>query len=62
MKTAALSLPLFALLLGLAVPASAADRSGVSVSKDTATVSQQDTCKEDEVWDDETKKCVKKEG
>lgn len=64
MKSVAIAIPLVGLVLGLAGPASATVSKGhILQSKyDVPLVQQQSTCKEGEVWNEETKKCEKKEG
>lgn len=57
----ALALPILGLALAVSSPASAATLDGAT-AKSTAVVAQQTKCKEGEKWDENMKKCVKKEG
>lgn len=61
MKATVLALPVLGLVLGFAIPAGASQADRTSAS-DAAVFSQQSTCKEGEEWNDESKKCEKKEG
>ncbi|MGI9381590.1 MAG: hypothetical protein ACR2PO_00425 [Methyloligellaceae bacterium] len=55
MKDAAMLLALLGFIYGVAAPAVA-----VSLEKRGTVVFEQDKCKEGEMWDKATKKCVKK--
>ena len=57
----ALALPILGLVLGFTSPVSAATMDGIAL-KGTAVVGQQTKCKEGEMWDENQKKCVKKQG
>jgi len=61
MKATVLALPVLGLVFGFAGPAGAWQSDRLSVTEATV-VSQQSTCKEGEEWNEDTKKCVKKEG
>jgi hypothetical protein len=61
MKATVLTLPILGLVFGFAAPVNASQNDRLSLS-DVTAASQQSKCKEDEVWDAETEKCVKKEG
>lgn len=63
-KNAAIVVPLFGLVLGLAVPAGAVVSKShiLQMKNDVPIVQQQSTCKEGETWNEETQKCEKKEG
>ena len=61
MKNAAMAFPALGLILGFgfSVPAGATVAKSL-ILQSNQTVQQQNTCKEDEVWDETLKKCVKK--
>lgn len=63
MKTLALTLPVLG-IFALATPASAVSPASLApgAMSGSIVVSQQDTCKEGEQWNEDTKKCEKKEG
>ncbi|GBE44238.1 hypothetical protein BMS3Bbin10_02329 [bacterium BMS3Bbin10] len=60
MKNAVMALPVFGLILGFTSPVGATISKSL-ILQSNEIVQQQDTCKEDEVWDETLKKCVKKE-
>ena len=58
----ALALPILGLVLGFTSPVSAATPDGIALKGTAVVAGQQTKCKEGEMWDENQKKCVKKQG